>query len=511
MAGMCVPEDLQKNKPLGLQGKCLFIDNDFVAPDSDDFFDTFDPSTGEVLCKLPNASEAIVDKAFKSCEKARKGWASTPAAERAAVMEKIAELVLKNKERLAAIECWDCGKALRECEVDMDGVADAFKFNAQMALSMEGFNEDKDTPLPDYKVRVQWEPIGVMCLITPWNYPLLMAVQKVAASIGAGCTAVLKPSEYAPLTCIELAQICKEAGLPAGVLNVLTGVGAKTGAAMTKHPLPRKVSFTGSVATGKAIMRSCADTLKAVHLELGGKSPMIVFEDADREATIDWIMTGIFWGAGQVCSATSRVMIQEGIYEDFLKGLQETVGKLKVGPGFAKDTDFGPLVSVQQYEKVLNFLKVAKEEGLRPLVGGTVDRPAEVAGTKGYYVQPAVFVDVPVSSRLWKEEIFGPVVCIRSFKTEEEAVSLANDTEYGLGAAVMTKDLKRARRVTEAIESGTVWENCSQPVLQNQPFGGFKQSGFGKECGREGFMEYLQGKAIFSVQPGYHETTFLKK
>ncbi|CEM06709.1 unnamed protein product [Vitrella brassicaformis CCMP3155] len=493
--------------PLVLQGKCLFYGGQFHPSLGTDTFNTHDPATADLMATLPKASKEDVDAAVKCAHRAKASWAATPGSQRAEYLDRIAKLVEDNVQKLAAIESWDCGKPMRESVVDMETVASGLRYNATLARELEkSATHSVSIPSSDYEAHVIYEPIGVVGLITPWNYPLLMATQKIASALAAGCTCVLKPSEYASFTCVEFAALCNEAELPPGVFNVLTGLGPSTGAAIVAHPLVRKVSFTGSVATGRQIMKTAAEGLKPVHLELGGKSPMLVFDDVNLDAVVDWIMTGIFWGTGQVCSATSRLLVHESVYDKLLTKLKEAAAKLIVGPASDENVTVGPIISEQQYQKVLRFIEAAAAEGLTSVVGGDTQRPEGLQ--QGYFVKPTIYKDVPTQSRLWQEEIFGPVLCVRPFKTEEEGIEEANATEYGLAAAVMTRDPQRKDRVTSALEAGQVWQNCSQPVFQEQPFGGYKQSGFGRECGREGFMEYLQTKTVTSCAPDFYEKSF---
>ena len=336
------------------------------------------------------------------------------------------------------------------------------------------------------------EPVGVVGQIIPWNYPLLMAAWKVAPALAAGCTTVLKPSEHTPLTALELARIAHEVGLPAGVLNVVTGLGAATGAPLTTHPLVRKLAFTGSVPTGRRVMQAAAQDIKNVSLELGGKSPFIVFADADLEQAVEWIMFGIFWNQGQVCSATSRLLVEESLAPELLDRLAAAAKKITIGDGLAPGTLLGPLVCASQYEKVLAHLAAGQAAGARLITGG--GRPAGL--TKGYFLEPTIFTDVPRGSALWREEIFGPVLCVGTFRTEAEAVAEANTSEFGLAAAVMSRDLARCDRVAEELEAGIVWINCSQPTFNQAPWGGVKRSGIGRELGRWGFENYREPKQI---------------
>jgi betaine-aldehyde dehydrogenase len=334
-------------------------------------------------------------------------------------------------------------------------------------------------------------PSGVAGLIVPWNYPLLMAAWKVAPAIAAGCTMVLKPSEFTSLTALELVRIAREAGLPDGVLNVVTGYGSEAGARLAAHPAVRKLAFTGSVATGINVALAAARDIKSVSLELGGKSPIVVFYDADIEQVVEWVMFGIFWNQGQVCSATSRLIVERSLAPRLIERLVAEAGKITIGNGMGAGVLLGPLVSKLQYDKVLGYIEQGQREAKLVCGGG---RPRGMDA--GYFVEPTIFVDVPAEARIWKEEIFGPVLSVATFDTEAEALHLANDTDFGLAAAVMSADLDRAQRMAGQLEAGIVWINCSQPNFLEPPWGGIKKSGVGRELGLWGLNNFLEPKQI---------------
>ncbi|KAL6528631.1 Aminoaldehyde dehydrogenase 2, peroxisomal [Orobanche minor] len=329
-----------------------------------------------------------------------------------------------------------------------------------------------------FKCYVLKEPIGVVGLITPWNYPMLMATWKVARALAAGCTAILKPSELASVTCLELAEVCREVGLPAGVLNILTGLGTEAGAPLVSHPDVDKIAFTGSSVTRSKIMTSAASLVKPVTLELGGKSPIVVFEDVDLDKAAEWALFGCFWTNGQICTATSRLIVHESIADVFLDKLVKWCENIKISDPFEEGCRLGPVVSSGQYEKVLKFISTAKEEGATILCGG--GRPEHLK--KGFFVEPTIITDVKTSMQIWREEVSGPVLCVKTFSTEE-ATELANDSHYGLGAAVLSQDLERCERLTQAFQEGIVW-------------GGKKRSGFGRELGEWGLDNYLNVKQV---------------
>jgi betaine-aldehyde dehydrogenase len=363
-------------------------------------------------------------------------------------------------------------------------------------------------PLGDarFTSKVVHEPLGVAGAIVPWNYPLLMAAWKVAPALAAGCTIVLKPSELTPMTAVELARITEAAGLPKGVFNLVTGYGPEAGAPLAEHPGVDKVAFTGSVPTGSKVMQAAAADIKAISLELGGKSPFVVFADSDIDKAVEWIMFGIFWNQGQVCSATSRILVERPLYAPLLERLAAEAAKITIGGGMEEGVLLGPIVSQGQYAKVLGAIERGKAEGARLVFGGK--RPA--GRDTGYFLEPTVFADVPLSSWIWREEIFGPVVCVNPFDTEEEAVRLANDSPYGLAGAVMSDDLDRCERVAAALRAGIVWINCSQPTFTEAPWGGYKRSGIGRELGRWGFDAYRQVKQVTAFDASQKWGWYLK-
>lgn len=401
--------------------------------------------------------------------------------------------LLRKKSELAKLEAIDSGKPLDEAAWDMDDVAGCFEFYADLAEKLDAKQKAPvSLPMDTFRSHVLKEPIGVVGLITPWNYPMLMATWKVAPALAAGCAAILKPSELASLTCLELGEICKEVGLPPGVLNILTGLGPEAGAPLASHPDVDKIAFTGSSATGSKIMTAAAQLVKPVSLELGGKSPLIVFEDVDLDKAAEWAIFGCFWTNGQICSATSRLIVHESIATEFLNRMVKWIKNIKISDPLEEGCRLGPVVSEGQYEKILKFVSNAKSEGATILTGGS--RPEHLK--KGFFVEPTIITDVTTSMQIWKEEVFGPVLCVKTFSTEEEAIDLANDTIYGLGAAVISNDLERCERVTKAFKAGIVWVNCSQPCFTQAPWGGIKRSGFGRELGEWGLDNYLSVKQV---------------
>jgi betaine-aldehyde dehydrogenase len=473
----------------------LFIDGRWVAPVHKGTFETIDPSTEQVIAKVAAATAEDVDLAVKAARKAfdEGPWPCMSGAERATVLRRIGKGIRDRIDELAQLEVRDNGKPLPEALWDLGDAAGCFEFYAGLA---EKLDENAETPvtLSDdrFSSVARKEPIGVAGAIIPWNFPLLMAAWKVAPALAAGCTMVLKPSELTPLTALELGDIVAAADLPPGVLNIVTGFGKDAGAPLSEHPGIDKLAFTGSVPTGSRIMQAAARDIKNVSLELGGKSPFIVFDDSDVEAAVEWIMFGIFWNQGEVCSATSRVLVQRGIYDKLLERLKQEAEKITIGSGLQEGVLLGPIVSKGQFEKIHEAVERGVEEGARLVTGG--NRPAHL--DKGYFMQPVVFADVPETSWVWNEEIFGPVVCIRPFDDEAQAVRSANDSRFGLGAAVMSRDDARCERVARNLRAGIVWINCSQPTFTEAPWGGYKQSGIGRELGEWGLNNYLETKQI---------------
>lgn len=473
----------------------LFIDGCWVAPVKGGSFQTINPSDETVLASVAAATAEDVDLAVKAARKAfdEGPWPRMSGAQRGRILRAIGKGIRDRLNELAEIEVRDNGKPLPEALWDLGDAAGCFEFYAGLAEQLDA-NAEKLVTLPDgrFSSIARKEPVGVAGAIIPWNFPMLMAAWKVAPALAAGCTMVLKPSELTPLTALELADIASKAELPAGVLNVVTGSGPDAGAPLTEHPGVDKLAFTGSVPTGSRIMQAAARDIKNVSLELGGKSPFIVFDDSDIDAAVEWIMFGIFWNQGEVCSATSRVLVQRGIYEKLLARLLEQTRKITIGDGLKEGVLLGPIVSRGQFDKVREAVARGEAEGARLVTGGA--RPTHL--DKGYFMEPVVFADVPLDSWIWREEIFGPVVCVRPFDDEAEAVRLANDSRFGLAAAVMSTDNTRCERVARALRAGIVWINCSQPTFTEAPWGGYKQSGIGRELGELGLNNYLETKQI---------------
>ncbi|WP_439629264.1 aldehyde dehydrogenase family protein [Shinella sp.] len=473
----------------------LYIDGTWTPASNGETFEVINPATEEVIHHIAAATAGDVDTAVKAARRAfdTDGWPQKTGTERARYLRAIADGIRARQAEIARLEVLDNGKPFPEADWDIADAAGCFDFYAGLAEQLDSHPEEQIALADDrFTSRAVKEPIGVAGAIIPWNYPLLMASWKVAPALAAGCTVVLKPAEVTSLTALELAAIADAAGLPPGVLNVVTGAGSVTGQAIIDHSQVDKLAFTGSGPVGSKIMAAAARDIKRVSLELGGKSPFVVFDDADIDKAVEWILFGIFWNQGQVCSATSRVLVQAGIYEKLLARLIEETNKITIGNGLDEGVLLGPLVSKKQHEQVLAAIAAARATGATIACGGT--RPEGF--DKGYYLRPTILTDVPLDSAAWVEEIFGPVVCLRPFETEEEAIALANDSRFGLAAAVMSKDDARAERVAKAFRAGIVWINCSQPTFTEAPWGGYKESGIGRELGRWGLDNYLEVKQI---------------
>lgn len=473
----------------------LFINGCWTAPAKGGRFAVIDPATEQVIHHAPAGTAEDIDAAVAAARAAfdHGPWPRLAGAERARYLRAIAEVIRERKDELARLEVRDNGKPLPEADWDVADAAGCFDFYAGLAEELDEKSVET-IALPDSRFisKAVREPLGVAGAIIPWNYPLLMAAWKVAPALAAGCTMVLKPSELTPLSALELGAIAERVKLPPGVLNIVTGFGPEAGQPLCDHPGVDKLAFTGSIPTGSKIMTAAARDIKKVSLELGGKSPFLIFDDSDVEKAVEWILFGIFWNQGQVCSATSRVLVQDGLYDRLIERLVVEAGRITIGHGLAEGTLLGPLVSRSQFDKVLAMIDRARAQGAVVAAGGG---PAAGFET-GYFIQPTVLVDVPLDSEAWREEIFGPVVCVRRFSDEAEAVRLANDSRFGLAAAVMSADTDRADRVAAALRAGIVWINCSQPTFTEAPWGGYKQSGIGRELGRWGLANYLETKQI---------------
>lgn len=476
-----------------IQPKGLFINNEFVKSKSGKTIDSISPTTGEIIGPVYAAGEEDVDVAVKAARAAFKSWKKVPALEKAALLNKVADLIEREIELLASMEAWDSGKTRDQNALgDVEETVSCFRYFAGWADKINGKVIQYDPKKLAYTVH---EPYGVCGQIIPWNYPLLMATWKLAPALAAGNVVVLKTSEITPLSLLYLAKLFKEAGFPAGVVNIISGYGADAGKALASHLDVDKIAFTGSTATGRIIQQLASSNLKAVTLECGGKSPLIIRADADLDQAVKWAAIGIMINQGQVCTSTSRIYVHVDIYEEFLEKFAAHVKEnYKQGDVFDSEAIVGPQVSEMQYNKVLSYIKIGKDEGARVVLGGEKNTAGNLG--KGYFIKPTIFADVKPHMRIVKEEIFGPVVAVGTFTTDEEAIEYANSTEYGLGAAVFTQDLTVAHNMASDIEAGMVWINSSNDSDSHVPFGGVKMSGIGRELGEYGVATYTQAKAV---------------
>ena len=470
------------------------IDGAWVDARDGERFDVFDPATGAVIATAPDSKavdvEAAIDAARRTFDEGT-WWPGTPARERGRILLRAADIVRRDQERLARMESLDSGKPIGEAREDVAEVAFMFEYFGGWATKIEG---DVQQLSPDAMFMVWKEPMGVAVGITPWNYPLMMATQKLAPALAAGCTFILKPPEQTPLTCLQLPAILEEAGLPRGVFHVLTGFGETAGAPLVQSPKVDKIAFTGSREVGKIIMRTGADTLKRVTLELGGKSPNIVFGDADRVTAFEGSANGVFWNQGEICSAGTRVFVERPLYDDAVNAFVDRASAIVLGDGSDEATEMGPLVSKEQQERVERFIEIGSKEATLAKQGS---RPSDARLANGYFVPPTVFADVGNDATIAREEIFGPVMSVIPFSSVEEVVAMSNDNEYGLAAAVWTNDVKKAMRTAQALRAGIVWINDSQPAPTEMPWGGYKQSGIGRELGKHGVEDFLESKSVY--------------
>ena len=469
----------------------MLVDGEWVEARSGRTFEVMNPATAEPMATVPDAGAEDVDRAVEAARRAFDGgWRDATAQERGRILLRLADTVRREAKRLAALETLNSGKPLAESEFDIGDVATCFEYYGGLATKLHG----EVQPVPDNALSLALkEPVGVAAQIIPWNYPLLMAAWKLAPAICAGCSMVIKPAEQTPVTLLELARFFEECGLPKGVVNVVTGFGETAGAPLVAHPKVDKIAFTGSVEVGKSVMRAAAETLKKVSLELGGKSPNIFFADADFEAAVDGALFGVFVNQGEVCSAGSRVLVQKPIYKRMLDAMVEKAKRIKLGPGTDPATKMGPLVSKEQMERVVRYQAIGKKEAKLGVGGG---RPTDPALQRGYFVEPTIFYDVDNSATIAREEIFGPVMAVIPFEDEADALRIANDTPYGLAAAVWSRDIFKCLRMVKKLQAGIVWVNHMQPTYVEAPWGGYKMSGIGRELGPWGAEEYLQVKQV---------------
>ncbi|RYP54741.1 hypothetical protein DL768_000565 [Monosporascus sp. mg162] len=471
----------------------LFINNKFVKSTSGNKITSINPTDEREICSVEAAGAEDVDKAVEAARAAfdHESWKDMSGTERGLLMFRLADLVEQHKEVLATIETWDNGKPFADSmTIDLPDVIKTLRYYAGYADKIHG----QTIPISNRKFAYTLRrPLGVCAQIIPWNYPLMMAAWKLGPALACGNTVVLKPAEQTPLSALYFASLVREVGFPSGVINIVNGYGKGAGQALASHIGVDKLAFTGSTATGKQIMKTAGINLKNITLETGGKSPLLVFSDADIEQTTKWAHIGIMSNMGQICTATSRILVQESVYDAFVEQFRQVIKTAsKIGDPFVPDTSHGPQVTKEQYDRILSFVESGKSEGATLATSG---EPCPVNG-KGYFIEPTVFTNVKASMKIYREEVFGPFCVIMPFKTEEEAIALANDSIYGLGAAVFSKNLELSHRVASHIEAGTVWINSSQDSDFRVPFGGYKQSGIGRELGEDGLAAYTQTKAV---------------
>jgi betaine-aldehyde dehydrogenase len=470
-----------------------FIDNQWVPSRGTRRLPVMNPYHETVIAEVTAGAPQDVDDAVKAAQRALPAWRSLDGAERAAYLEGFADALGRRREALIRLSSTNNGKILAEAAIDLDDAIACYRYYAGQTRRLEARQGSAvSVEMAGIEARCYHDPVGVVGLITPWNFPLVTSAWKLAPALAAGCTVVLKPSEVTPLPEQALAEIALEIGLPGGVFNLLNGDGEGIGAPLSQHAGVDKVSFTGSNRVGEAVMRAAAERTAGVSLELGGKSPILVLDDADPERAADWVMAGIYFNAGQICSATSRLLVHEGLAEALLAALARRIDALVLGDPLQEGTTMGPMTSARQRQSVQAYLAIAGKEGLQAVRDGSHrELPAQ-----GYFLAPTLFRDVPTTSRLWQEEIFGPVLCTRSVADEEEAIRLANDSDFGLVATVISADAERARGVGRRLRAGSVWYNSEQLVLPETGWGGFGRSGIGRELGPWGLAAYLEVKHV---------------
>jgi (Z)-2-((N-methylformamido)methylene)-5-hydroxybutyrolactone dehydrogenase len=484
----------------------MLIGGEWVEALSGKTFESINPYTGRAWATAPEAGEEDVDRAVRAARAAfdEGPWGTMTGTQRARLMRRLADLLAENAQELAVVESTDNGKLLREMGGQLGALAEWYYYFAGAADKVQGETIPSDKA--NFFVYTRREPVGVVGAIAPWNSPLLLLTFKLAPALAAGCTVVVKPAEQTPASTLEFARLFDEAGFPPGVVNVVTGFGEGTGRPLVRHPGVDKVAFTGSTQTGIGVMKDAADHLARVSLELGGKSPNIVFDDADLEATNNGVVSGIFAATGQTCIAGSRLFVHERAHDELVKRLSEKAQSIKLGNPLEMETEMGPVAFKEQLDKVQGYIEVGQEEGAELVFGGR--RPQTEELKDGYFIEPTIFTQVNNDMRVAREESFGPVLSVIPFESEQDLIRQANDTSYGLAAGIWTRDIQKAHRVAHALRAGTVWVNSYRTLSFNTPFGGYKMSGMGRENGLESLKEYTQVKSVWVELSGQTRDPF---
>lgn len=469
----------------------VYINGEWRAGEA--VLEVINPATEAILAQVSVGNAGTVSLAVDAASAALADWSKSTGRDRAALLRRIAQGVGEQREQLMHLQSSNNGKPLFEAAIDVDDVIATFEYYATVADDLDA-GQDRPVALPsaDFSARLRREPCGVVGLIVPWNFPMVTTAWKLAPALAAGCCVVLKPSEVTPLAELQLARIIAEAGVPAGVFNLVCGTGLDVGAPLAADRRVAKISFTGSNAVGVQVMQRAAETIKGVSLELGGKSSLLVLADADLDLAVELACGGGFFNAGQMCSATSRVLVADSLADEFLQRVQARAESIRVADPFADEVEMGALINRVQYQRVLGHIQRGIEDGARLLCGG--ERPADLP--KGFFIRPTVFTDVPLNSALWNEEIFGPVLCVRRFATEDEAIALANNSDFGLVASVVSRDNETAERVANALQAGLVWINAPQVIFAQAAWGGYKQSSIGRELGPWGLAAFQEIKHV---------------